>query len=272
MHIPLTLYLPVELAVVLENKEKPSSMDHKSFQHNSVYKIVSEYMLMVTFEHSDAKESGAGYIYPRWAFHATLHRRYSYYIVNVALPLAILTFLAGLSAGAIHANGMRLATDERLSVTLTLLLTAVAYKFIVAAELPQISYLTAMDSYVLCCFFFMFLVTVENVVWPAVVSSNHGAEPFDEMYIMLGYLLLFGLYNVGYAGRACAKLVERTKEWQRKFADCEQAVNSKLSGERRRQAWWAECGIVEEAKASPEPRPTDSWPTNILGNPLRTFI
>ena len=43
-------------------------------------------------------------------------------------------------------------TADRLSVTLTLLLTSVAFKFVVSQSLPQISYLTYLvrSKFVLC--------------------------------------------------------------------------------------------------------------------------
>lgn len=43
---------------------------------------------------------------------------------------------------------------DRLSVTLTLVLTSVAFKYMVAQELPKISYLTLLDKYILMSFFF----------------------------------------------------------------------------------------------------------------------
>jgi hypothetical protein len=211
MHVHLTVNVPVERAELFSDDQDPSLMMHKRFQHASIYDIVHKQMLVAAISCSNVEESASANIYPRCTFHTTLNRRYSYYVVNVALPLAILTFLAGLSAGAVDADGKRVTTADRLSITLTLLLTAVAYKFIVSSSLPQVSYLTSMDSYVLSCFFFMLLVIIENVVWPAIVAGNDGVEPFNELYIMLAYLSLFALFNAAYAGFVCVKLVDRAK-------------------------------------------------------------
>ena len=49
------------------------------------------------------------------------------------------------------------AVNDRLSVTLALLLVVVAYKYIVAGFLPIVPYLTLCDFYVLGCFFFLIL-------------------------------------------------------------------------------------------------------------------
>ena len=83
-------------------------------------------------------ESAAGYVYPRCIFVTVLDRRAGYYLSNVVLPLAAITGLTALSLGAVEPDGSRLGTGDRLSVSLTLMLTAVAYKFIVASSLPQV--------------------------------------------------------------------------------------------------------------------------------------
>ena len=44
---------------------------------------------------------------------------------------------------------------DRLGLSLTLVLTAVAYKLTVASCIPQVSYLTNLDAFVSICFCFM---------------------------------------------------------------------------------------------------------------------
>ncbi len=60
---------------------------------------------------------------------------------------------------------------DRMSVNLTLLLTAVAFKFVVSQSLPHISYLTLLDKYVLTSFVMLFFVVVENVA-ASLLESN----------------------------------------------------------------------------------------------------
>ena len=107
-----------------------------------MYNIIYRDHIAVNVTTSDPSESAAGFVYPRCAFVTTLARRPGYYLTNIVLPMAAITFLTAISAGAVEADGSRLGTGDRLSVSLTLMLTAVAYKFIVASSLPQISYLT----------------------------------------------------------------------------------------------------------------------------------
>ena len=51
---------------------------------------------------------------------------------------------------------------DRMSITLTLVLTAAAYKFAVAAMTPAISYLTLLDKYVVGCGSFILICAFEG--------------------------------------------------------------------------------------------------------------
>jgi hypothetical protein len=221
LHVCVTLNIPVLRAVLVENLEFPSVMMHRTFQQKTVFNIVNDEVLDMMISKSDPSESGAGFVYPRATFSTTLSRQGGYYVTNVVMPMTVLTYLAGISAGAVDADGQRLSTADRLSVTLTLLLTAVAYKFIVATSLPQVSYLTSLDTYVLVCFLFMLIIVIENVVWPAVVASNDEEEPFSEVYILIAYLTVVTLFNLYYGVREWWKLWVRTNKRRIKRAEFE---------------------------------------------------
>lgn len=79
-----------------------------------------------------------------------------YYTSNVEFPVAVITVLS-VAVVSIEPG----LVDGRLSVTLTLLLTAVAYKLIISDLVPNVAYLTLLDKYVLGCFLFLALLTVE---------------------------------------------------------------------------------------------------------------
>jgi hypothetical protein len=99
---------------------------------------------MARVEGSDPTESSAGIVYPRCTYTVSLWRKTGYYTSNVILPICVLTLLAPLSC-TVNDDGTSMGTADRLSVTLTLLLTAVAYKFVVASAIPTVSYLTFLD-------------------------------------------------------------------------------------------------------------------------------
>ena len=71
-------------------------------------------------------------------------RKFYFFMVNVVSVLVGVTLLSGLSfTCGVDDNG------DRLSIVLTLLLTSVAFKFVVAELMPKVSYLTRLDTLVL---------------------------------------------------------------------------------------------------------------------------
>lgn len=101
-----------------------------------------------------------------------------------------------------------MGTGDRLSVTLTLILTAVAYKFVVAASLPQVSYLTILDMHVLVCFVFLVANASENVIYPVLVYSDRASSDMEK-YFVVAYFALFALFHILYFGAVHIKLRAR---------------------------------------------------------------
>ena len=96
---------------------------------------------------------------------------------------------------------------DRLSVSLTLVLTAAAYKFVVASMLPQISYFTMLDHYVLMCSGFLFLVVIENGVmstntWAGNTLNSTAMDNMDETVVQT-LLALFLATNVWFVVMSC---------------------------------------------------------------------
>ncbi|EDQ92771.1 uncharacterized protein MONBRDRAFT_30738 [Monosiga brevicollis MX1] len=93
----------------------------------------------------------------------TVARKPSYYMWNIVFPVFWIVAVSGVSM-AIEGDSETEVLDARLSVTLTLLLTLIAVKFVVASDLPNASYLTWLDAYILFGFFLLILVVAENVI------------------------------------------------------------------------------------------------------------
>lgn len=173
---------------------------------------------------SNPSESSAGIIYPRCKFTIYLWRKTGYYLSNVILPICVLTLLSPLSC-SINDDGTSLGTSDRLGITLTLLLTAVAYKFVVASSLPTVSYLTLLDrfhclhfhssypsispsflsfsspcstfSYVLICFSFLCINAIENVLFP-LFAYHYQTKKSVEWSFVIVYYGSFLMINVIY--------------------------------------------------------------------------
>ena len=86
-------------------------------------------------------------------------RLHNYYVYNVMVPMTVITCI-GISTITVPICQV----SRRLSVNLTLLLTSIAYKFIVSQDLPNVAYLTFLDKYVLFCLGTLVLYILENVI------------------------------------------------------------------------------------------------------------
>ena len=86
------------------------------------------------------------------SFH--IERKALYYVLNVTVPLLVFNLLAFMqfSVDALY-------IPDRLSISLTLVLTTAAYKFAVAALVPQLSYMTMLDSYLLANWMIIVLIS-----------------------------------------------------------------------------------------------------------------
>lgn len=117
-----------------------------------------------------------------------------HYVSNIVFPLFLIVCM---SASSIVIPPEKLS--DRLSASLTLVLAAVAYKYVVAQMVPPIGYSTWLDHYVTMCFIFLFLVVLENCV-AALCHSQH-----DQEMLLAGSILFgcFGLCNIVFAIRAC---------------------------------------------------------------------
>ncbi len=82
-----------------------------------------------------------------------------YFITNVVIPLFIIVGLAFVSF-ALPLTQL----NDRLSVILTMVLTSVAFKYVVAGYLPKVSYLTLLDKYVLISFVVLGITAVQNAI------------------------------------------------------------------------------------------------------------
>lgn len=98
---------------------------------------------------------------------------------------------------------------DRASITLSLLLTAVAYKLVLADILPRVSYLTALDKYVLICFTMLIVIAAEQGLaawisnenspwWGLVGTSSFDEQSVDkfEMWFQLALGVFWSIYNI----------------------------------------------------------------------------
>uniref|UniRef100_A0A7S4I2D5 Neurotransmitter-gated ion-channel transmembrane domain-containing protein n=1 Tax=Odontella aurita TaxID=265563 RepID=A0A7S4I2D5_9STRA len=93
--------------------------------------------------------------FPAVHLRACVSRKPYFILLNVAVPITCIAFLS-LMTFFVPAED----TGDRLELSITILLTAVAFKYASAAYLPQISYLTLVDIFVLLCTSIVVLASV----------------------------------------------------------------------------------------------------------------
>eukprot|EP01084_Bolivina_argentea_P318437 552236_1 len=88
---------------------------------------------------------------------------------------------------------------DRLSISVTLMLTAVAFRYVITDQLPKVTYLTIMDYYLLEGFIMLTLLIFENAFvgitsWEATKSQNK-RQSIDQT-IAIVFCILWGLTHI----------------------------------------------------------------------------
>lgn len=228
--IKLSLHLPYPRGKLMMDTAAPSIFKEESFRFKSEFDIT--YKRQVHSKETCSNPQVNGSIHTSIAFSLNLTRKPQYCVTNVVVPIAVLAALASLSIGVKTNDGSRMDTGDRLSVTLTLLLTAVAFKLTMASNLPQLPYQTTLDVYILICNFWILMAACENVLFPLYGYSDRGddehkaEEKVNESYFSLLYLGSFLLINILFWRSVYVKVQAREKVNQTKY-DNEEAERIK---------------------------------------------
>lgn len=99
-------------------------------------------------------------------------------------------------------------TADKYSITITLILTIVAFNFVISEQFPKMSYMTFLDQY----FLFSFLFVGLNLICNAVIIAD--VDSFDDAWLGLaiGMLVLYVLLQVIFGVKAC---LLRKKEYDK---------------------------------------------------------
>ncbi|CAH1788352.1 unnamed protein product [Owenia fusiformis] len=158
-------------------------------------------------------------------------RRPGFFFWNVFL---IMFFITALSFATFAVEPDKV--HNRLQLSFTLLLTSVAFKFVINQSLPKISYLTYMDKYVLLSLVILCIVCI----WHSLVTlfKDYDYEPkfikhierdvfisFSVLYVLVHILFILWLYFDACKRRRDMKrkdaeyleFLAKRKEWQEKM-------------------------------------------------------
>eukprot|EP00002_Diphylleia_rotans_P004578 TRINITY_DN13418_c0_g1_i1.p1 TRINITY_DN13418_c0_g1~~TRINITY_DN13418_c0_g1_i1.p1 ORF type:complete len:216 (-),score=40.03 TRINITY_DN13418_c0_g1_i1:321-968(-) len=104
----------------------------------------------------------------------------TYYLQNIVLIMFLLSLLGPL-AFIVEVEDL----GDRLSTILTLLLTAVAFKYVISSSLPKVPYNTLIDYFILCSTISLAAVAFFAVV-PRIVLDDWGKETANFVNKILG--------------------------------------------------------------------------------------
>mmetsp|Transcript_93210 Transcript_93210/g.263507 ORF Transcript_93210/g.263507 Transcript_93210/m.263507 type:complete len:413 (+) Transcript_93210:81-1319(+) len=152
-----------------------------------------------------ARDSTTAQVRPLLKVSLSISRCTSHFFWNIELPMAMITLFA---AGTFLSE--RSAAD-RLGLSLTLVLTAVAFKFILTADLPKISYLTGLDAFVLFNFFGIGLVVLENSLCETRMMVTMYGQEHDHVALVV-WLAMYTIYMLYYAISAVRQVRTRRAE------------------------------------------------------------
>lgn len=117
-------------------------------------------------------------------------RRSGYYVAQIVLPTSLLVLSGCASVLMDVSHGGNDGLGDRLGYLMTLLLTLVAFRFVVRDAIPRVSYHTAMDRYLVVAF--------GAVVWLIAVTAavsliGHFLAGIELRYADVGVVLTTGL-------------------------------------------------------------------------------
>ncbi|HUA36000.1 MAG TPA: hypothetical protein VMA09_20480 [Candidatus Binataceae bacterium] len=104
-------------------------------------------------------------------FSVSMVRRYNFYIWKVFLPLLLMVVL---SWTVLWVDPTELSAQTTISVTT--ILTVIAFAFAIQANLPKVPYLTFIDLFFLVCYLFVFLTAIEITAVHIAGRSGHIAR------------------------------------------------------------------------------------------------
>lgn len=178
---------------------------------------------------SHPADSSTQSIYSQVGIVNRVERTLNYYIWNHFLILFLLSTIA---LGSVFVDP--LAFHDRCSITLTIILTVVAFKFILVDQLPKTGYLTLLDTYILSCFQFVLLMVAENAaaaIWPEVFKVEMVvAFVLGVVWICWQFLFSLWVYRAWSRGQKCLAASDAVWEQYLHVANDDVKDNSSKAG------------------------------------------
>lgn len=141
-----------------------------------------------------------GFKYSGLVVNLEVERQSAYYLFKIILPII---FILAISWSVFWVRGSQL--EAKVNITIVCLLSLIAYNFIIDEDLPKLSYLTFLDSFILLSYFYTGIATI-LCVYSFVKKTMSGADiSFVDLkarwigplsYFVILFLMLVYFYNL----------------------------------------------------------------------------
>ena len=213
LSLTLTSNWHAEKLTLVKDDEKDDNIHTWNFYAKQAWDlkrhVITETLTLKPTEGSSANS------YPQYRIQVNVMRQYEFYLYNVSLLMCLITALT-FTSFAVKAD----SPGDRIQITLTLLLTSVAFKYYVHQFVPTVSYLTFLDKYILSGMIFQFFMTLHNAV-SGVISDATILSRFELVSICLGALVfltiqvVFGILSLRYIRIASNQMLQDKIRYQR---------------------------------------------------------
>lgn len=138
-----------------EFAKKASFFDLSGFLNGGAWECNG--VIMFAPQISSAKLSASGMQYTELVGYTRMQRRHAYFVRQFMVPSFLITLTPAVTYWLPDFG-------EKLSVTLTMVLTMFAFRFAISSGLPVVSYSTFLDAYLQNGVFFLFAMILVNLV------------------------------------------------------------------------------------------------------------
>ena len=208
----LTANLSVKQVTLLKDPKRDDNIRTWNFTARQEWDLQPHVLTQST--QSIPEEGASKNIFPLYQIRLHVMRQYGFYIYNVAIIMCLITALT-FSAFSVKVDSV----GDRIQITLTLLLTSVAFKYYVQQFVPTVSYLTLMDKYLLCCMVFQFAMAIHNSV-SGMITNSKSLHYFEwivfgtSLSVFVLYHLVFGMLSIIYLWQAKRQIIKDRQEYK----------------------------------------------------------
>ena len=126
-------------------------------------------------------------------------------VINIYIILSLIT-LSSLGAFSIEVN----EGGDRLAHSSTILLSTIAFLYVIESSLPKLSYMTITDYFVFFGSIFVLGITIEVAVLSYLIShSGVAVDTAIDNAILLVNVFIWLVYILGFAGVICFKTIPK---------------------------------------------------------------